>query len=535
MPLVRRYRKARVTTTAARPAIDLRRTLGMVVVEWIEEYLVHGPGDVQGRPLVLDDEQVAFVLRAYAIDDRGRRIVRRAVYSRPKGRAKSELAAALVCAEALGPVRFDGWDADGYPVGRPVQSPFIPCVATEENQAGNTYGAVSYMLSEGRAADIPGLDVGITRTFVPGGGEIRAFSSKASSKDGGKETFVNFDEPHLYTTPELHRLAETIRRNLAKRKIAEPWSLETGTMYAPGEESVAELSHRYAQAIASGAVRDPSFLFDHREAPDPESFDFDDDDQLRAALVEVYGSASEWMDMERLISEARDPATKRADFVRYFLNRPARNVASLWIKPADWEALADASVAIDDEEEIAVAVDVGLKSDSTAVTWAHRLADGRTVLRAHVWAARPEVRAHEYAQGGRVLLEPVEDFIRELAARYTVTEVAYDPRFFEKSAQDLSDEGLTVVEFPQNGAPMADAYQAFYDAVGQGTIVHDGDPVFAAHVGACVATLTDRGWKVRKLRSTEGGPGQRIDALVSAVMAHARVDSGASAPWAEAW
>ena len=508
--------------TVVRPAVALDRTLGIVVVEWIEEYLVHGPGDVQGRPIELDDEQVRFILRAYEIDDQGRRVVRRAVYSRPKGRAKSELAAMLVCAEALGPVRFDGWDAHGYPVGRPVQSPFIPCVATEENQAGNTYGAVEYMLAEGRIADTPGLDVGKTRTFIPGGGEIRAFSSKASSKDGGKETFVNFDEPHLYITPELHRLAATIRRNLAKRKAAEPWSLETGTMYAPGQESVAEHSHRYALAIADGKVQDRGFLFDHREGPDPAGFDFDDDDQLRAALTEVYGEAAGWMDLERLIAEARDPATQRADFVRYFLNRPARHEELRWIKDAEWAGLAAPDIDIPPDAAIYVAVDVGIKSDSTAVAWAHRLPDGRVVTRTRVWAAKPEVRAHVHVPGGRVLIAPVEDFIRELDDDFQVVEIAYDPRFFEKSAQDLSDEGFDLVEFPQNGAPMADAYQAFYDSIGEGTTVHDGDSVYAAHVSACVATMTERGWKVRKLRSTEAGPGQRIDALVAAVMARAR-------------
>jgi hypothetical protein len=39
------------------------------------------------------------------------------VLSRAKGRAKTEIAGWLVCAEAFGPVRFDGWDADGQPVG----------------------------------------------------------------------------------------------------------------------------------------------------------------------------------------------------------------------------------------------------------------------------------------------------------------------------------------------------------------------------------------------------------------------------------
>lgn len=115
----------------------LDRTLGPLVVAWIETHLVHGPGDVQGQRIELDDEQVRFLFDCYVIDMNGRRLVRRAVFSRPKGRAKSELAAAIVCVEALGPVRFRGWDHDGRPLGRPVKGPYIPCVATEEGQATN--------------------------------------------------------------------------------------------------------------------------------------------------------------------------------------------------------------------------------------------------------------------------------------------------------------------------------------------------------------------------------------------------------------
>src|SRR4051794_28422510 len=216
----------------AASGLRLDRTLGPLVVEWIESNLVHGPGDVQGQRVELDDEQVKFVLAAYAIDDFGRRLIRRAVFSRPKGRAKSELAALLVCAEALGPVRFRGWDHDGRPLGGPVQAAYIPCVATEETQAGTVYGAAEFMLREGAVSATPGLDLGQTRVFLPDGGKVVAITAKASSKEGGgRETFAVFDETHLFVTPELIRLHETIRRNLAKRRTAEPWSLEVSTMY----------------------------------------------------------------------------------------------------------------------------------------------------------------------------------------------------------------------------------------------------------------------------------------------------------------
>jgi phage terminase large subunit-like protein len=526
-----------VATTAPRTPrprpLRLERTLGPLVVAWIEENLVHGPGDVQGQPIVLDDEQVRFVFRAYEIDDRGRRIVRRAVYSRPKGRAKSELAAMIVCVEGLGPARFDGWASNGMPMGRPVTSPIILCVATEEGQADNTYAAVHYMLAEGAVADTPGLDVGLTRTFLPGGGYIRAISAKASSKDGGKETFANFDEPHLYTTPELHRLAATIRRNLAKRKAAQPWSLETTTMYAPDEESVAEHSHRYAQAIEEGKVRDPGFLFDHHQGPDPASFDWDDDDQLRAALVEAYGEAAEWMDLERLICEARDPETRRSDFVRYFLNRPAASDDETFVNLERWDELADGP-PIEDGREACLGWDGSRTHDTTVVAWASRAEDGRIDVDCRIWSARQEAPHHELCEGGKIDYQAVEDFVVEdCFGRLRVEEVAYDPRYVDRSAdivtERLGDAQIAPVE--PSSRLMRDALAAFHRGVTDGTLRHRGDPRVRAHIAATKAHQDERGWIVRKRQHR-----RPIDAVIAMALAYWRVSVRESVePWAAVW
>jgi phage terminase large subunit-like protein len=48
--------------------------------------------------------------------------------------------------------------------------------------------------------------------------------------------------------------------------------------------------------------------------------------------------------------------------------------------------------------------------------------------------------------------------------------------------------------------------------------------VLTAHVRATAAEQTDRGWKVRKLKSS-----MRIDATVAAVMAHYRAEFAADA------
>src|SRR5262245_15868777 len=210
----------------------------------MNEYLCHGPGDIQGDPLQVDDEfavHICWLYRVWPQDHplAGRRLVHRGILSRPKGRAKSEIAGGIACAEALGPVRCDGFDAKGEPVGKPVTYPFIRCMATEEEQSGNTYDNVVYMLKNGKAADEYQVDVGLTRTFIkePGGGEIRPSTAASASKEGGKETFATADETHLYITRELRGMYRTVARNTGKRKAAEPWIMDTTTVWLPGERS----------------------------------------------------------------------------------------------------------------------------------------------------------------------------------------------------------------------------------------------------------------------------------------------------------
>src|SRR5205823_13864564 len=100
---------------------------------------------------------------------------------------------------------------------------------------------------------------------------------------------------------------------------------------------------------------------------------------------------------------------------------------------------------------------VALRHDTSAVAWATVLPDGRIAVQCHTWSANPDARAHEFVSGGEMRLELIESFIRQLARRYRVREVAYDPHFFARSAQLLADEGLTMVEFLAASGPMADA------------------------------------------------------------------------------
>ncbi|MEU2127936.1 hypothetical protein [Streptomyces sp. NPDC018352] len=122
-------------------------------------------------------------------------------------------------------------------MGRPVKVPYLRITATEEGQTGNVYDTICFNLTDESSplSAIPSIDPGLTKINLPQGGEITPPTASSSSNNGGKETWVCFDESHLYNMPELRRMYATVTRNLRKRKKgAGTWYLETTTMFAPG-------------------------------------------------------------------------------------------------------------------------------------------------------------------------------------------------------------------------------------------------------------------------------------------------------------
>jgi phage terminase large subunit-like protein len=144
-----------------------------------------------------------------------------------------------------------------------------------------------------------------TALYLPHGGEIRASTAGSASKDGGKETFVVADETHLYVLRELKAMYGTVRRNLGKRKIAQPWLLQTSTAYRPGEQSVFE------ETLTAWRKKElaPTVHVDHREAKG--RIDIRDENHTMKQLRYVYGAASEWMDLDRIYREMLDPRSAR--------------------------------------------------------------------------------------------------------------------------------------------------------------------------------------------------------------------------------
>jgi hypothetical protein len=513
-------------------------TLGLQVGHWIETFLCHGPGDLIGaRPLELESEFLAFLAAAYEVQPgSGRRQVDEALLSRPKGWAKSEKAGATACAELLGPVRFDHWAKRGEtswwgyeyerdePVGRPVVDPFVRCLATEEGQSNNTYGNVYVMLRHlvERHGDLfPRLDIGVTKTTVAGGGEVRISTAGSASKDGGKETFAVADEPHLYVLPELRDMYLTVSQNLTKRPLSEPWFLLTSTMHQPGQRSISEQVMEVV--LEQGQVPDRVLrrigrtLVDHRQGPMPESWD--DDAELLDCLREAFGDAAEWALQDggvRVLAKVRDPKVGRARACRYYLNRPMveKGVA---VDAAVWRQLAARPGLPEPGTPIAVGFDGSESGDATALVGVE-MESGRVFL-VGLWE-RPETELGAW----RVPRREVLDQVSWLFDIYPVARMLCDPRGWKDEIDEwaASYGEKVVLHYPTNQYRRFEkACDRFLTAVGEGTLSHDGDPDLARHVAnARIVPVNPRkpDAGVVLVKESPNSP-LRIDACVAAVLA----------------
>lgn len=505
-------------------------SLGYEVLDWIHTYECHGPGDLQGEPLDLDDEMRDHVIECYRLDPiTGRRVYDEVVLSRPKGRAKSELAGLVGVAEGFAPVRFDGWDADGQPVGRPVRSPLIKCLATEESQAGNTFENIAFIAGQWGPDAHPDIYGGVsgirlyqsaTALYLPHGGEIRACTAGAASKDGGKETHVIPDETHLYVLRELKAMYATVARNLGKRKLAEPWMHQTTTAYRPGELSVAEAT---LTAWRKGELPERVYV-NHRQASG--RINLDDKAHTIAQLREVYGAAAEWHDLDRKYADMRDPRICEDDATaaRYYLNR-AESGKDAWIAKDVVERQKRADV-VASGTAIALGFDGSINDDATVLIGA-RMTDG-FLFPVGIWAC-PTGQENFW----EVPREDVLEAIREAFGRYDVTRAYMDPHEWRSDIAELAKEfgEKRVLSWEtRRDVQMAAALDRLLTDLKTGEVWHSGDAQFEEHFGN--AYVRRKGGH-RLVRKEHDQSPRKIDSVVGAALAYEARADAIAAGWTE--
>ncbi len=502
-------------------------SLGPQVVEWMEDHLVFGPGDLVGNPYRLDAEQQAFIWRFYELYPKnhamaGRRRFRRCALSLPKGLRKTELAAAVAAAELSpdAPVRFNGWQGKGLKRGRAVMDPFVVMVAYTEEQSNElAYGALCTMLAEGPLAKA--FDIGLER-IVPIGARGKAVSVAGSpnATDGARTTFQLFDETHRMTLPKQKAAHQTMMANLPKRSLSDAWALETTTAPEPGTGSVAEATMDYARAVIGGTVKDTSMFFFHRQASD--HHDLNTPEGVRAAVIEASGPSHVWRNIDAIVAQWEDPTSDRAYLERTWTNRLVQ-ASTQAFDVKRWKELA-APRTVKAGAAITIGFDGSQFHDSTAIV-ATEIASG------YQWVAG--IWEDNGLDDWQVPAGEVDGVIRDLFDRYQVWRMYADPPYWQSWIATWSGrfgEERVIEWWTNRRRVMAAALENYETAIHDGSIRHDGDVSLARHIGNSrrkdLRQMDERGkplWLIQKERPDSP---HKMDAAMASVLSwEARTDA----------
>jgi len=328
---------------------------------------------------------------------------------------------------------------------------------------------------------------------------IRVLAADANTADGVIPTLALVDELHRHPSGELYgvfrdglgpRHGQMLTISTAGANLDSP----LGVLRASAHKL--ERFERDEKTKRTRAISDDGSFVLHEWCLDPA------DDPANMKLVKKANPAS-WQTLKGLQQRHDSPSTTPWQWLRFACGVWTEGEEP-WIDPKSWDVLADASRDIPEGAQVWMGVDLGVKHDSTAIAVAHIADDGVVIVRVEIM--KPE---------GVLPIARVEEKIREVAARYTVQKIAFDPWSFRRSAEMLEAEGLPMEEYPQSAEKMSVASAALYRVIDGGLLAHNGDPVLRSHVLSGVTKETERGWRLQKDPKSR----RSIDALIALTMA----------------
>jgi hypothetical protein len=522
-------------------------SLGPQVVQFLKERAVHGPGDLKGQPLNLDEDWEYWLWRAYEVwpmghPKAGRRRFERCIASVRKGAAKTEQMAFVAFVELHyeAPVRFNGFNKDGtLKQGRPVVDPFMPLLANTEKQVSDlAYGALKVICEE--CPDADRFDATLDRIVRIGDngkadGTCKPVASAPDSNDGGRTTWQGYDETHRLWLPNHKEAIQTMESNLGKRYAQDPWSMSTTTAGEPGKQSQAEDDHFEAEATARGEVERPSMFYFHRQASD--RWNMDDFQERCQAIIEASGpQLAERTDIESIASRWDRPKADKTYLERVWTNRWTQQGAQAF-DITKWRDELGRDAVIPPRAYVTIGFDGARMHDATAFV----VTDVKTGLQQleGLWE-----KALDDPDDWEVDELEVNEKRKELFKRFRVLKLYADPPYWNYTVGDWAAHHPDVVEefWTNQKRRIHKANEAFGDAIASGSVgfsaQHEHADDLSRHIGNAGRRDTNltaddetgrKVWILTKLH-----PERKMDACMAAVLSwQARMDMLGKVPKAK--
>lgn len=478
-------------------------SLGPHIVLWGERWLKN---PTTGEPWRYTPGQKRFLHMWYQVDPTtGRKRWRTGTKRGSKGTGKDPFGASIALAEFCGPVAFDRIQ-DGVILGKPHPQALVQLAANSLRQASQMLHTANAMISD-ELRQAVGIDVGMTRTLIPGGAKLELLTASEKSAEGNPVTAVILNESHHMTESSGGAKIERVaRRNAGKSPVTiQARVLELTNAHAPGADSVAERSFDAwcEQQSLPEELRD--ILYDSIEARP--GLDLSNPEDILAGLNQSYMDAP-WIDKQRIVAEILDARNSAAESIRFYFNGLAA-AEDAWVDPRAFDDCARADIIVGQGEKIAMFLDCSKSSDATTLS-ACRLSDGH-VISLGGWR-KPKGSNDESWLAPR---EQVDAVVREAFEFYNVAWFGVDPspatddetehlywmptidmwhRDFQKKLPVWATPGagghsvLFDMRLSSSGASRRNqlfteaAMQTQIDIEQDKTLTHDGNPMLRNHV-----------------------------------------------------
>jgi phage terminase large subunit-like protein len=464
-------RQARWLPTFYTPKI-YDSTDGDEIIRFAEDHFTVMKGFRAGQPLLFTPWQKWLLRSLFERNDRNRLRYRRALIGLPRKQGKSLLGSAI----AVYSMVASEPGAEVYAVAGDKQQARIIFQEAKNQVLG------SPMLAEVSKVYRDAIEMPMF------GSVFRVLSSEYKSQAGLNPSTVLFDEIWNQRDSELFD-----QLTLGSGARIEPMTIAITTA-GYDIDSLAGRLYQLGKQIAAGDVDDETFGMWWWEAS--EDCALNDKSEWRKANPNLVEKLLDPQDMDVAMRQTGELA-----FRRWRLNQWVRTQES-WLPPGAWHKCRS-DLDLDREKPAFVGIDMALKHDSIAIVIAQPKED-RVVCRAKIWHPKDE----------GVDVAEVEHHLRHLHSTYNISEFAFDPAYFMRSAEILLDDGLPMVEFPQTGNRMIPACGNLYELIVGGKIAHDGSPTYTDQILSAAQRMTDNGWRLSKNKSR-----RKIDAAIATVMA----------------
>jgi phage terminase large subunit-like protein len=401
----------------------------------------------------------------------------------PRGNGKTTLLAAIVLHHLL-----------------TVENAHAYCAAASRQQATVLFEAASTFA---RTLDHPNLvdrhlelrwceDVSKPRMFTR---HLRVLAADARLLHGLRPSLVIIDEMHSHIDDSVYVALRTAMLKIPNSKMI--------CISSAGQGADTPLGKLRTRGFAQpSVVRKGAFT----DAKGPNlgllEWSLPEDADIENPRVVKKANPASWITPELLAETAE--AVPEIAYRRFHCGQWTEREGA-WLPVGAWQACVG-TPTFTDGERVWVGVDVGGERSATAVVWINE--------QLHVGV--------EIFHGDEGVFQ-AKQLAEELAAKYRIVELIYDPWRFGQAAQELGQRGINVTQFAQSDSRMIPASDRLYRAVVEKRLVLPDHEELRQHAANAVARHSRRGWRL-DAPSREAN----IDAVVALAMAleHAEQEPG---------